>query len=307
MSSLKSLAQDYHVLVESDNLPQRRMRLLQALWREEQGYPIGEHNGRLLGSRLPMPYAEDTLNNYLTDTIKAIVRTEVMTPENRQGRLFGMPRIYNDLLSSQPLCFNLFGELRQDLPLATRVFRALTNDRVGEVIAIDFEHSPGRGDVRYTGDKSAFDVFVEFKTPQNGNGFIGIEVKYHENLKVKADNHRARYDEVANMMGCFVNDKRESLQRPPLQQIWRDHLLSGALRHIDQYEDGFFVFLYPQENTLCANAVQNYENCLSNSDTFEAWTFNDVVTNLRRFTQAKWVNVFYDRYMNFDKIEKLLV
>ena len=211
MSSLKSLAQDYHVLVESDNLPQRRMRLLQALWREEQGYPIGEHNGRLLGSRLPMPYAEDTLNNYLTDTIKAIVRTEVMTPENRQGRLFGMPRIYNDLLSSQPLCFNLFGELRQDLPLATRVFRALTNDRVGEVIAIDFEHSPGRGDVRYTGDKSAFDVFVEFKTPQNGNGFIGIEVKYHENLKVKADNHRARYDEVANMMGCYVNDKRESL------------------------------------------------------------------------------------------------
>lgn len=307
MSSIKALAELYYAFVPSDSLTQRRMRLLQSIWREENGYPIGEHNGRLLGSRLPMPYAQDTLNNYLTPTIKNLVRSSVMDSVRRGARLFGMPRIYNDLLSSQPMCFNLFGELKHDLDLATHVFRGLTHHRVAEVLDIDFEHSPGRGDSRYTGDKSAFDVFVTFKTPQNGRGFIGIEVKYHENLKVKPDNHRRRYDEIAEVMGCFAADRRELLQRPPLQQIWRDHLLSGALKHVENYDDGFFIFLYPEENLACMYAVENYKNCLSRFDTFEAWTLKDVLSQIRNFTSASWLDVFYDRYMNFEKIEKLLV
>ena len=48
----------YHVLLATDNPFQTQARLPQALWREEQGVPIGEHRGRLLGSlardRVPM-------------------------------------------------------------------------------------------------------------------------------------------------------------------------------------------------------------------------------------------------------------
>ena len=53
----------------------------------------------------------------------------------------------------------------------------MTNGRVHEVTEEDFEFSPGRGDVRFTGDRSAFDVYVRYKTQSNGSGFIGIEVK----------------------------------------------------------------------------------------------------------------------------------
>ena len=128
------------------------------------------------------------------------------------GKLYGQPRIFNDLLSSQPLCFNLFAELAEDLALATRVFHRLLPGRVAEVNAIEFEWSPGRGDPKYTADNSAFDVFVRFATPTGRDGFVGIEVKYHESLNDKAAKLRPRYFEVADAMGIFRADSRERLQ-----------------------------------------------------------------------------------------------
>src|ERR1700733_13878954 len=67
-------------LVPTDNQFQRRARLLQSLWRDAHSPPIGEHRGRPLGSRLAMPFAEDPLSNYLTDTIRSVVRREVLDP-----------------------------------------------------------------------------------------------------------------------------------------------------------------------------------------------------------------------------------
>ena len=219
----------HHALIPSDNAFQRRARLLQSLWREEQALPIGEHRGRPLGSRLAMPSAEDDLTNYLTNTVRAVVRREVLDPGRNQGKLYAQPRIFNDLLSSQPLCFNLFGELQRDLGLASRVFRRLTTGRIQDVTAIGFEHSPGRGDAKYTGDHSAFDVFVEYVDAAGAKGFAAIEVKYHESLADEATPHRRRYDEVATAMGCFDDGASGRLKTKPLQQIWRDHLLTGSL------------------------------------------------------------------------------
>ena len=121
--------------------------------------------------------------------------------------------------------------------------------------AVEFEHSPGRGDPRYTGDRSAFDVFVPFTPPGGGRGFIGIEVKYHEGLGDPEAEHRPRYDEVAAQMGCFLPEKLDAVRRRPLEQIWRDHLLTGALRLVDGYDDGFFVLLHPEKNLACVKAL----------------------------------------------------
>src|SRR5258708_4957582 len=97
---------------------------------------------------------------------------------------------------SQPLCFNLFGELAENRELASRVLRRLSGGRVAAVTEIEFEHSPGRGDAkRFTGDRSAFDT-----TTADTRGFAGIEVKYHEDLDDSPSPHRERYDEIAAKM-----------------------------------------------------------------------------------------------------------
>ncbi len=307
MDSINELAKKHHAFEKVDGSDfQRRARILQSLWRSEQGYDIGMHvsrkDKRPLGSRLVMPWAKETLANYLSDTIRQVVRNEVMNEEKSYGKLFARPRIFNDLLSSQPLCFNLFGELQQNLTLATAVFGDLTFGRVGQVTGIEFEYSPGRGDSRYTGDRSAFDVYVTFQAEQKGQGFIGIEVKYHEDLKGKAAQYHSRYEEVAEMMGCFKKDKLIELKLQPLQQIWRDHLLAGSLRHEDSFEDGIFAFLYPQGNQHCTNAMRAYRDCLLNSDTFVEWTLEDVSAAIKTRTQNEWVDRFIDRYLNFDKL-----
>lgn len=284
---------------------QRRARVLQALWRQARHIPPGEHSGRPLGSRLPMPEAREQLLNFLTDTIREVVAAEVLDPKRSAGKLYGKPRIFNDLLSSQPLCFNLFGELRRDLPLASEVVADLTGGRMTKVTAIEFEESPGRGDPRYLNDRSAFDVFLRCLDERGARCFLGIEVKYHENLRGAASLHKPRYDEVAEMMGCFPEDRR-SLHASPLQQVWRDHLLAGVVRMQDGFTDGLFVTLYPRDNGHVSEALTAYAGQLTGQDSFACWTLEDFTSSLRRFTDAAWVSQFEDRYLAFEKIDAVV-
>jgi len=302
-AALQEAARRHNVFVPADSPYQRQVRLLQALWREERKYPIGDHRGPALGSRLKMPWAQRSLANYLTPTIGRLVACE-FDNRNKLRKLYGYPRLFDDLLSSQPLCFNLFGELKADFALATAVLRDLTKGVVEKVTRLEFEHSPGRGDRRFSGDHSAFDVYVEFVRNDGGRGFMGFEVKYHEDLSNPPAPHRPRYDEVAKDMGCFLEEKRAALQAKPLQQLWRDHLLAGSLTAARKFDSGQFVIIYPSGNTPCATAVNAYRECLSDDSTFAAWTLEEVVAAISFQCRKAWVEDFDNRYLRFSKLEK---
>ncbi|MFC1965800.1 hypothetical protein ACFLWI_02480 [Chloroflexota bacterium] len=308
MTTLEAIAKMYKAYETTDNNEfRRKARVLQSIWREERGYLIGEHytpkyGSRVLGSRLEKAQAHDELLNYLTPTIRQVVRDEVINKKKSKGKLYSHPRIFDDLLSSQPLCFNLFGELQRNLSLATSVFTELLPNRVSEVTGIEFEYSPGRGDLKYTGDRTAFDVYVTFKTLRNKEGFIGIEVKYHENLQGRASQHTTRYDDIARDMGCFKPESLVKLQRKPLQQLWRDHLLAGILRQVGGFADGIYTFLYPKDNLDCVQAVAKYRECLAYSSTFEGWTLENITTAVKKHTKAKWIDDFTNRYLDFSKL-----
>ena len=147
---------------------------------------------------------------------------------------------------------------------------------------------------------------MTYLTPDSNLGFAGIEVKYHENLLGKAARNRTRYDEVAARMGCFRNERLVLLQEQPLQQIWRDHLLAGSLIAAKEFTDGFFVFLYPQQNDFCHQAVGQYVECLSDTSTFMRWTLEDVCESIVRNTTKEWISDFLDRYLNFKKLTHAL-
>jgi len=303
---LKDILEQHHVYVQTDSPYQARARLMQALWRESKGLNPGTRDNHLFGCWLERTNAKDGLTNYLTETIRRVVQREI-DEAGVKGKLYGTPRIYDNLLSSQPLCFNLFAELQQDLELATNAIRGMWPP-ARRVTGIEFEHSPGRGDERFTGDHSAFDVFVEYVSEENKKGFIAIEVKYHEDLAGKEDGHKPGYDKVATSMGVFRQDYLPKLKVRPLQQLWRDHLLAGSMLHPDvrQHDEGIFVVLYPRMNYHCRKACATYRECIMpDQQTFHEWIMEDFVEAVRRVGAGPWISEFEDRYLNFAKLESL--
>lgn len=302
--TLDELARRFDAYVAADNTFQRSARTLQSIWRQEKGYAAGLHRGGKLGSRLATEDAKRRLWNFLSDQAKAAVHREVMDPRRCQDRVFQEPRIYDNLLSSQPLAFSLFAPLGEDLALASAVFRDLTGGCVTEVTDLRFEYSPGRGDNRYTEDRSAFDVYLEFRGGRQARGFIGIEVKYHEDLTDAPARPRPRYDEVAQLMGCFDQAAMPRLRTKPLQQLWRDHLLAGALRAAGEFQTALFAITYPAMNQACSDAIAAYRACLCDSSMFRAWTLEELVGAIERHTTAGWVAEFRDRYLDFGKLDR---
>lgn len=309
MDKLDVLARQFCAFEAVDKYTyQRQFRVLQSLWREARGYAIGSHIGRdgprPLGSRLPMPWARETLANFLSEPVRQVVREEVLDPLRSRDKLFGAPRIFEDLLSSQPLAFNLFATPSRDLSLASRFIAHLTQESGLRVTAIEFEWSPGRRDPRYTGDRSAFDVFVRYDDSQGRSCFLGIEVKYHEALVDKPALLRPRYHELATAAAWFRADAQPQLTTKPLQQIWRDHLLAASLLQARDFARGAFVVLHPGANTRCTSVLSDYRACLCNCNTFLTWTLEDAAVALKLAGAPELADSLVDRYLDLSKIDR---
>lgn len=287
-------------------------RLLQSIWREEKNIPMMKTYGNFLSHE--QAYIQEL--NFLTPKIREIVKKQIEDNLIRKGKdvkVIKKDRLYENLLSSQPLAFNLFGELiTPDYKLADKVLKKIFPDKIKKVTSIDFEISTCRGDLNYTGDHSAFDVFVTYDGIK-GNGFIGIEVKYAETLLDVPAKFKERYRQVAVQSGKFTVEGITELCKMPksLEQIWRDHLLSVSMvPPINKdFDEGFFIFLYPKDNLECIKALTRYCNFLKSSSSDHSGiyqlTIEDFVAAIKTETSEEWIRDFEDRYLSFEKIEKI--
>jgi len=325
MNSLKkplaSVLDAHQALHKTDDAFASNARLLQSLWAKKNDLPIEQRQMRLkdgtvrvlppLRNYVQLDHAMQHGSNFLTKTIRQAVTNEMAANEKRSGadrKTIRPDRLYSNLLSSQPMAFNLFGELKADLGLASRVFKRLFQSRISEVTNIEFEYSPGRGNAKYTEDRSAFDVFVEYTGP-NGKGFVGIEVKYAENMNVEPAKFRDKYKVVAETSGVFVPGAIEALcaMPKPIEQLWRDHLLCLSMQPPvnTDYAEGAFVFLYPQANKACYDAVQGYAKRLANKESFQSLTMEAFCDALHAEEAGGWVEELHERYLGFDRIASM--
>jgi len=274
-------------------------RLLQSKWRDKKGFPFIKY-----GNFLEEGFAKTSRANYLTDNIKELVTQAVLDSEGNKA-MISEPRIWNNLLSSQPLCFNLFGELYDDLELATKYFKTLFPSRVEKVTSIKFEYAAGRGNKKYTGDYSAFDAFIKY-TNKGKKGFIGIEVKYTESLQEETiekaaknvDRHYNRYNSLTSDK-YFKTNAFDFVQQVPISQIWRDHLL--YISHLIDYDEGFFVFLFPKSNIQCLNGVMQYQEYLISDNEAQTGFYprylDDFIKTLRNLHNTDWTRELEERYL----------
>ena len=289
----------------------RAARRHQHRWREAHGWPPGVQfrsarqggGHRPIGSRLDAEFARSTGANFLTDDVRRAVEARLETPQRHQT--LDPNRLRHDLLSSMPMCFNLFGPLWATPELASSVTHRWFPDLCSADSSVDvgFEWSPGRRDPAYLGDRTAFDDVLRTHGP-DGPTLIGIETKYHEapERPSKARPMPSRYAEVTERAQLFESEQwADHVWGTRLEQIWRDHLLALACR---QHPNGpptvRYVLVAPNGNPAWRPLAEEYNSLLTDEarSTFEYRSLEDLIdtaSNLLRHAAA-----FRTRYLDVD-------
>lgn len=305
----EELLRKHHIFEPLDHRFRSAARLLQSMWRQDRELPIGHYRvdgkRKKLGSRISNTAARAGAN-FMAPAIAALVRRELAYRE--PGAMIDEGRLYTNLLSSMPLAFNLFGLLKLDLAFASRVLGELFPDLAGaQVRAVLFEHSPGRGNPALTGDHSAFDVLLRYEMPTGRQGFVAIEVKYSESCQEPLPAIRPRYDDLADVSGLFIEPHKPALRTNPCQQLFREHLLAQAMLMRGDYDEGRFVVIAPQLNTLVASAVAGYQAELKppgdDQAGFGSITLEDTIVALAMAGEEQYAARLYRRYADFTLVD----
>lgn len=286
-------------------------RLLQALWREDQSLPIGCYTNkhgrtRKLGSRVTAKAGESG-QNFLTSETARLVRREIAYREI--GAFIDEDRLRTNLLSSMPLAFNLFGPLKLDLTLATEVTRQLLPSFSGEITQVVFEHAPGRGNPAYTGDHTAFDVVLRYRTPEDRIGCLAIEIKYSESMQEPVPAFHQRYDTLIPDSGLYRDPTDPGLRTNPLQQLCREHLLAQTMVDRALYDEGMFLLIAPRLNYHAQQAARAYSEKLAppaGKVPFQSVTLEAVIGALAEVGDPGLATALHARYAAFERIDALI-
>jgi hypothetical protein len=267
----------------------RATRHRQALWRKERGLPIGtqpirpkpdDDRARPVGSRLPLDIAHQTGANLVTPAALAAARHRTSFTERHQS--FDHQRLWADLLSSEALAFNLFGNLAADLALADRALHCWFPDAPGRVSDVRFAHSPGRLDPSYLNSLRAFDAAFVLDMDDGTRGVLACGVTYHERNKAETPRpeNREIYARVAERSGAFADGAVERLLgRTDLCVLWLEHLLvHSMLQHpAGGWTWARYAAIHPADNVDAADRCERYRSMLSHDSTFTAPTLEELL------------------------------
>ncbi|PZO81764.1 MAG: hypothetical protein DI629_02655 [Mesorhizobium amorphae] len=256
----------FHVHEPADTRFRACARMLQAVWREKNKLPMGEYvragEGAVpLGSRLASQAARAGYN-YLSPDIARLVRRELAYRE--RGALMDEARLWENLLSSSALTFNLLGPLKLDMALAATVLSHLLGIGIRAVDGVYFETSPGRGDPAYIGDGTALDALITYTATDGVSGMIGIEVKYAESPVATANPFTPQTLDIAERSGLFINAKAGLLHLPRMRQFLAEHALCFSTVHDHRhFERGHMIVIAPTQNSEMATTIAEYQSLLT--------------------------------------------
>jgi hypothetical protein len=199
-----------------------KCRDLQGSYREHLGEPrgVGPHfkNGKPQVNMLVD--GEKTGKNFVNDFTFNYAKRRV---ENKQPHeTIDEYRLFNNMLSSQPMAFNLFCPFIQMLEqgkaeVVSRIFQNIFPDKhIGEVTEVGLEYL--HTDIKnYLNDLTAMDAIVRYKDTEGKPAFIAIETKYTDVLNEKTSRRRnVEYDKWIKQLGMFKPDTEAELIKSAL-------------------------------------------------------------------------------------------
>jgi hypothetical protein len=301
----------HHVHEPLDPRFRSAVRLLQALWREDRGLPIGSYvsedgKRRKLGSRISEAAGRGG-GNFLTPEIAHTARRE--TAYREIGALIDAERLATNLLSSMPLTFNLLAPWGYSLERTSGYLIELLPAFTGSARQLLFEHSPGRGNPKFTADHTAFDALFRYSDGQGRNGFVAFEVKYSENMREPMPELKPRHAEISNASNLYVDPAAAALRANPLQQLWHEHLLAQSMIDNGLYDEGYVVTIAPALNYHVQDAAEAYQAHLREPEDgkvrFVDLTLEDVIEVIR-LSDPEHAEALHHRYCDFWLVDREL-
>jgi hypothetical protein len=268
----------------------RAARLHQARWRDAHHLPIGtqpfapkdgDDRWRYVGSRLPLAFARESGANFVTPEALAAVRDRMSVVEPHQS--IDHQRLWADLLSSQALAFNLFGDAFADHALAERIVRQwFPGAPHGRVTAVRFVHSPGRFDPEYLNSLRDFAVAFVLGLADGSSGVVAVDVRYHERNKPETPKpeNRIWYEGVAHRSSVFADEAiDELLGRTDRCEMWLEHLLLlSMLQHPSRdWTWGRYVVVHTDQNPDRVDLLTRYRTHLVDDATFATCTITELL------------------------------
>jgi hypothetical protein len=239
-------------------------RLLQSRWRESVlGLRPGRHvTGRLVGSLLPEDAPGDA--QWLTGPVAAYV-AQRLPAARAAGEATEETRLYRNLLSSQPLCFNVFGQLAAYPAASARVLSRLLGRDVRGVVTVWVEHAPPAAG-RVLGDRSAFDAYLELDTA-DGLLLLGVETKYTEPFSARPYARPSYQLVTEDSTGWFAVGSAPVAGRAVSNQLWRTLMLAQlAERHASEPASAQVMVLTASRDRGAEAAVAALRPCLREPD-----------------------------------------
>jgi hypothetical protein len=213
-------------------------------------------------------------------------------------------RLLNNMLSSQPMCFNLFGPLVDNVGLATRLSCVFLPGEVNDVLKVSLEFAPEPLS-DYLNDRTAFDACVEYEHTDGSQAFIGIETKLSGPFTQKQYANPRYLEWTRRMDSPWPGASLPFLQTTRFNQLWRNHLLAVAYKGASPlgFSTGRLMLVYHPADTEMEATLQAYRALLKPEDaTFLALPLDRLVEKWRRSDlsekEARWLADFRLRYLD---------
>jgi hypothetical protein len=236
--------------------------------------------------------------NFLNQEIHAVAKSRAELGNGAVDEF----RLMRNMLSSQPMCFNLFGPLVKDLDLATRLARTLWGHRIDRVTKVLIEWAPSPKN-EYLDDCTAFDAFMEYERKDGALGFVGIETKLTESFSEKHYD-KPTYRRWMTNGSPWRQDAPKEFDQIVHNQLWRDHLLAWSLlQHSNsKYAEGSLAVVYHPEDGTCVGTLEGYRALLSDSSTLTGIDLASLIANWKTAVGGtQWLRDFELRYLALER------
>lgn len=239
--------------------------------------------------------------NFLHPAAHEHAETRALKVQDEGGSL-EPKRLFHNMLSSMPMCFNLFGAMRGEHTAFLPVFQKLFDSEATAITEIVCEWAPADLAARI-GDRTAFDAVILYVAGAEPR-FVGIETKYTEAFSAEPYD-RPQYRTLTADSDWFVDGADvELLKGPKANQLWRNTMLAAALEASGSKGTGrvAVVALADDSGAQAALEIVQPQMTAPASDHLRLVTIEDILSTAEKLAPqlSWWATSFRRRYVATD-------